>query len=138
LSYEQQLIAHYAQVRARLYPKPLPKPVVIPPPPPPPPVVQVKAQNVPTPKQSDKLKRMLKMVKVGPIFRRIIKETGVDGDEILGDTHRKPVVFARQRLMTELHEAGLSQSHVGRIIGRDHTTVCIGIRQYRKKVAQNA
>lgn len=53
-------------------------------------------------------------------------------DEMLSDSREEPRPRARQALWLELHHRGWSQPRIGRIVGRDHSTVGVGIRQVRR------
>lgn len=138
MSYEQELKSHYEQVKARLNPKAPPisysKSYEI--------ALEIKKEPSPEavkepvhPKMySRKLRTLLAMPTVGNILKGVIKKTGIYGDEIIGRSRSKAIVSARHMLMLELNEAGLSQSNIGRLLGLDHTTVCIAIRNYRAKM----
>lgn len=53
-------------------------------------------------------------------------------DEMLSDSREEPRPRARQALWLELYHRGWSLPRIGRVIGRDHTTVLTGIRKVRQ------
>lgn len=57
------------------------------------------------------------------------EETGIPIADILGDTRDPGVVAVRHRLWTILYDSGLSYPTIGRLLGRDHTTIRAGIRK---------
>lgn len=59
---------------------------------------------------------------------------GVSADDICAPTRGSDqVVLARQALMAALRHRGLSYPQIGRLIGRDHTTVMHGIRVHQQR-----
>lgn len=54
---------------------------------------------------------------------------GVSPRVIMGQSRARPIARARQAIMRRLYQYGLSVSEIGRILGRDHTTVIHGIRR---------
>ena len=62
---------------------------------------------------------------------------GVDIDDVLGPCRRRPVVYARHRAMFICRRhLGLSYPVIGRLFGRDHTTVMHGVREHGKRLRQ--
>ena len=78
-----------------------------------------------------------------PRFKALVDEVaqthGINRDELLG-THRHPrVAHPRQNLCLLAQERfGWSTTQIGRMIGRDHSTVVHGIQQARKRIAEGA
>lgn len=70
------------------------------------------------------------------IVDRVAQETGVPSGLILSDTRAKHVVDARWLAFFAAREAGFSLKHIGRAMGRDHTTVLHGIRAEKARRAQ--
>lgn len=56
-------------------------------------------------------------------------EAGARVDQLKQDWRDKPLVHARWAYMTAMHRKGASLGRIGRILGRDHTTVLYGIKQ---------
>ena len=56
-------------------------------------------------------------------------EAGARVDQLKQDWRDKPLVYARWAYMTAMHRKGASLGRIGRILGRDHTTVHYGIKQ---------
>lgn len=67
---------------------------------------------------------------VADIAAQVAAETGIPLPLILGPRRCKaPVARARQRVMWEARQCGLSYPEIGYAIGRDHTTVLHGVRR---------
>lgn len=63
------------------------------------------------------------------IARRIAEGTGISYDAIMGRPRDAVVSEARQVVMFEAHEAGISYSAIGRALGRNHATVISGVKR---------
>lgn len=74
--------------------------------------------------------------KVAAIAERVAQETGVPVPFIFGTSRRQQEAHARQRVYFYAAQAGLSLPHIGRAMGRDHTTVLHGIRAEQARRAQ--
>lgn len=74
---------------------------------------------------------------VKAILARHAEAAGLTVNDLLGPTRMAPVVRARHAAMFELWDEGrrMNLSQVGRIFGRDHTTVLNAVRQARKRLA---
>ena len=70
---------------------------------------------------------------VADLASRVAAETGIPLAAILGRRRVAPVVRARQRVMLEAREAGLSYPEIGYALGRDHSTVLEGVRCEAKR-----
>jgi hypothetical protein len=68
-------------------------------------------------------------VDVETVLVEVAAESGVSVDELLGRSRQKYVVWARQRAMLRLRKGGWSLPAIGRVFGRDHTTVLYGVRK---------
>lgn len=76
-----------------------------------------------------------------PLFaQRALKiaamEAGARVDQLKQDWRDKPLVHARWAYMTAMHRKGASLGRIGRILGRDHTTVHYGIKQAERLMAK--
>ena len=65
---------------------------------------------------------------VHQIVELVAQETGIAANAIMGDSRRGPIVRARQIVMYEAHQRGLSLQQIGAAMGRHHTTILHGIR----------
>ena len=59
----------------------------------------------------------------------VARMTGVSKADILGRSRKPHICRARWAAMRALKQRGLSASHIGRLMGRDHTTVLHGLAQ---------
>lgn len=58
----------------------------------------------------------------------VVRETRVNGADILGRSRDKLAMRARRTLYRRLREEGYSYPTIGRMVGRDHTTVMSGVK----------
>jgi len=65
------------------------------------------------------------------LARKIALEHHVTIEEMLSRSRQPPDCDARYHFWAELYELIPSVTKIGAIVGRDHTTVSIGIRAYR-------
>lgn len=65
----------------------------------------------------------------GWIVEAVAHRHGVSVDELLGKSRIQPVAVARRDLYTCLWGSGLALAEVGRMVGRDHTSVLAGVRK---------
>lgn len=56
---------------------------------------------------------------------------GVEAGEILGRSKREPLVSVRAACWHVLQESGMSYSQIGRIAGRDHTSISHTVKVFR-------
>ena len=61
--------------------------------------------------------------------RAIAVEHGMTVDDLMSDRRSSPFIAARQEAMVTLVGLGMSASAVGRLMGRDHTTVLHAVRK---------
>lgn len=61
----------------------------------------------------------------------IANEHGVTIEAMLGPARHKTVAAARHALMCNLRIRGYSYPEIGRLVGRDHTTVIAAVRKCR-------
>lgn len=75
----------------------------------------------------------------GPVFRRVVAEvaiaTRVPPAAILGGSRRREVVQARDAVVALLRRAGWSSPMIGRVLGRDHSSVLTAARRHAARVA---
>lgn len=68
------------------------------------------------------------------LVKRIAKAHQVTPDELLGPSREQGASHARQALWSALHERGhWSFSRLGKVFGRDHSTVMFGVAEHRKR-----
>lgn len=75
--------------------------------------------------------------KMWEIAERVAVECNITIAELQSSNRCPRVSKPRQRLMSELHEAGFSLPRIGRFLDRDHTTVHHGIKVYAAQAAQD-
>lgn len=68
------------------------------------------------------------------IAAAVAADNGLTMAEMRGPSRAFEVAHPRQFAMMLMADAGHSQSAIGRFLGRDHTTVCTGIRAARARV----
>lgn len=64
------------------------------------------------------------------IIRQVAARYGIAADQITGNARCSKLLHPRREVMAILQKSGLSASHIGRIMNRDHTTVLHHIRQF--------
>lgn len=64
------------------------------------------------------------------VIAEVAREHEVTPEQVMGRSVHRHVVRARWAAMARLREAGLSYPRIGRILGRDHSTVMYGIRRH--------
>ena len=69
------------------------------------------------------------------IVDAVAEATGIPAKHILSKSRTAPVARARQIVMYEARKAGLSYPQIGRALGRDHSTVVMGVRTEEKRRA---
>lgn len=70
------------------------------------------------------------------IVDAVSEATGIPSRHILGPRRDAPTARARQIVMYEARQHGLSMKQIGDALGRDHTTVVHGIRCEEKRRAE--
>ena len=63
---------------------------------------------------------------------QICERRGVTVDELMGRSRYKRVCSARKEAYAMLREEKLSYPTIGKMFGRDHTTVIDGIQRHRR------
>ena len=116
----EELLQHYAAVKARLRDAALKRP-----------------QN----RQYDFPIGPLPEIITKPNRRTILRDVALQHcvaiDEICGKSRKKKYVLARRELYFRLkEEIGMSFAEIGRFIGRDHTSVLFGYRKYVARTGQ--
>lgn len=66
------------------------------------------------------------------IIRMVAKGHDVKFSDIFTRTQRHPVAIARCHAYALLKKNGLSNGQIGRVLGRDRTTVCSGIKRAKE------
>lgn len=73
------------------------------------------------------------------IVQQVADKFGLTVEQLVSDSRRQHLVFARQELYWRLHmETTWSIARIGRFLDRDHTTVLHGIRKHRKLLLAEA
>ena len=67
------------------------------------------------------------------IAKQVSAETGVRLADIMGRSRLAYLCRIRELIWFIAHENGASLAQIGRVFGRDHTTVMSGIRNERKR-----
>lgn len=79
------------------------------------------------------VERLRLKLAVAEIATAAAQEAGVALAAILGQTRRQSVARARQRVMFEARQRGLSYPEIGYALGRDHSTIIHGVRAEAKR-----
>lgn len=66
---------------------------------------------------------------------QICTRYAVSLEEMLGQSRTPTLVRARRECMLFLRELGMSSTEVGKLLGRDHTTVLGAVAAYRREMA---
>lgn len=66
--------------------------------------------------------------KLRGVLREVSEASGIPIARILGPSRVRPVVEARQLVCHVLRRHGMSYPQIGKVIGRDHTTVIHSVR----------
>lgn len=72
------------------------------------------------------------------VAKFISAQHGVSLEDVLGESRLANVVQARQHIMSELTDLEFSQSRIGRLLNRDHSTVSFGAKAHRERVEREA
>lgn len=109
-------------------PKPAPKPAAEP--------VGIAAPPAAMPKPRAVPLALDRAAQIAILLGAVAAARGITVEQMTGEGKPRTVVLARriaaQFLITEL---GLSQSHAGRLLNRDHTTIFFGSRALRRRLA---
>lgn len=65
----------------------------------------------------------------GWMVESICERYGVTPDDILGPKRWPRIVRARDALCCSLHGSGMASTDIGRLLGRDHSTVLTAIKR---------
>ena len=71
--------------------------------------------------------------KLMALLRLEASQDGIELSVLLGRSKEKEVSHCRQKCFHMMREMGYSCSAIGRLFGRDHTTVLSGIKQYQRR-----
>lgn len=71
----------------------------------------------------------LRRERASALVESLAQETGIPVDCIMSRSHDPQVVAVRHRLWVMLHDSGLSIGAIGKVLGRDHTTILYGLRK---------
>jgi chromosomal replication initiation ATPase DnaA len=66
------------------------------------------------------------------IIAQVCDHHGVAVEEVMGRSRFKRICTARKEAYAMLREERLSYPTIGRMFGRDHTTVVDGVQRYRR------
>ena len=71
------------------------------------------------------------------IAQTVARETGLPVTDIMGASRTIPIAHARQEAMRRAYRTGqFSTTQIGRVFGRDHTTVIHGINAAMQRLAK--
>lgn len=77
--------------------------------------------------------------RVAQVVRRIAREHGCTLEDIYGTSRHDSIARARRHAMAVLRwSTALSLPELGRIFGRDHTTILTAVRKYEAELNANA
>jgi chromosomal replication initiation ATPase DnaA len=76
----------------------------------------------------------LMLSEVRAIVREVASETGVPAALIISPSRAARAVFARDEVIRRLRATGRSLLSIGRLVGRDHTTVCHALQKPLRKM----
>jgi WhiB family transcriptional regulator, redox-sensing transcriptional regulator len=79
--------------------------------------------------------RATRLADAGTIVAAVADRHGLTVEVLTGDGRSRGVVAARREAMWCLRESGLSLPDVGRVLGRDHSTVLHGLRRFAEVAA---
>lgn len=123
-----ELMAHYAEVKKRLFSKPK------------------KIRSAPAPEIKKEPVARTPLSEISTVFNRprekriiekIAKAYGVTPREITGSSRALPLVYARQAAIYWVHRRmGYAKKQTGRVFNRDHTTVIHAIKAHEKRRAE--
>lgn len=65
------------------------------------------------------------------MIRNVASAYGYTLEDMLSHKRHPEMVIARHHCYYALLDIGLSQSHIGRLMGRDHTTIAYGADQHK-------
>lgn len=68
------------------------------------------------------------------IIREVCATYEIARDDLLSDNRAFWCSIPRQALMFALHEAGYSYPRIGRLLGRDHSTIIFGVKRHRMRL----
>lgn len=76
--------------------------------------------------------------RIQKVERAIAQAAGVTVKEIYGRSRLQAIVDARHAIWFVLHkQMGYTSAYLGRIYGRDHTTILSGVRSIRERAADH-
>ena len=74
--------------------------------------------------------------RAAPLIQQILDRTDVTSGELCSDIRTARISNVRQLIMAALHDRGFTTTEIGALLGRDHTTVCHGIRAAKARAAK--
>jgi chromosomal replication initiation ATPase DnaA len=73
-------------------------------------------------------------MKIREVIDLVVDITGVPHSDILSPKRDRVTARARQMVMWKAHKEGHSLPAIGRVLGRDHTSVLHGVRQINRRL----
>lgn len=124
-----ELMAHYAEVKKRLFSKPKKIKAAVPAP-------EVKKEPaIRTP--ISEISTVFNRPREKRIIEKIAKAYGTSPGEITGASRALPLVHARHAAIYWVHRRmGYAKKQTGRVFNRDHTTVIHAIKAHEKRRAE--
>lgn len=106
------------------------------------PVVVPSVQRAPEPVKRPRVAKSVRGVLITPydrvtlVIARVAASYGVTVEEIMGKSRNRPIVWARQEAYYAVKVAtGAAYTRVGKIFGRDHSTIMFGVDAYKNREA---
>ena len=65
------------------------------------------------------------------LIEKTCKRFGIKKEDLISKSRKRELVYARIRIAVIMHDNGLSFSEIGRLIGRDHSTVSHYLETFR-------
>ena len=69
------------------------------------------------------------------VLEVVASRHGLTPDEVLSQRRTRRIAYGRQELMAELRRLRYSLPEIGRMLGKDHTTVLHGVRAHERRQA---
>ena len=63
----------------------------------------------------------------------VCQQYNVDPDLVKSQTRKREIVLPRQIIMYKLHKLGLGYADIGKLFGKDHTTILHSVRKIKEQ-----
>ena len=78
----------------------------------------------------------MKRGRIPQIVEAVSEELGVPAGLIYGRSRKRDVVLARWVVMHEARKAGMTSWQIANALGKDHSAVLHGVKQYERMLAE--